>query len=315
MIKTNIAEHIDGMIATRVALGYSPRTYETFKRDFARFAEAKDPEAMSLREELVLDWACIRDGEKPTGHAARIAKVRLLGQYMSAMGVEAYVLPTGMSSRKTDFRPYIFSDGELRSLFSAADNIEENKSMPLRHLELPMLLRLLYYCGLRPGEGRCLELADLNLDSDILTVKHNKMRKPRTIPIAESLADMLGEYMRKLDSLAPESTFVFPGMDGTPRSSRWLKINFRQLWLKAFPSSDAPVRAYDLRHRYASMTLMKWVEEGVNINARLPYLSAYMGHENLSDTAYYIHLLPENLIRSANLDWAHFEALLPEVSL
>lgn len=39
----------------------------------------------------------------------------------------------------------------------------------------------------------------------------------------------------------------------------------------------------------------------------------YMGHTNFSDTAYYIHLLPENLIRSSAIDWAHFSDLIPEV--
>ena len=45
-----------------------------------------------------------------------------------------------------------------------------------------------------------------------------------------------------------------------------------------------------------------------------PFLSTYMGHTHFSDTAYYIHLLPENLIRSAAIDWEHFSDLIPEVN-
>jgi integrase len=71
---------------------------------------------------------------------------------------------------------------------------------------------------------------------------------------------------------------------------------------------------YSLRHRYATTVLMKWLNEGANLNAKLPYLSAYMGHTHFSDTAYYIHLLPENLIRSAAIDWNHFSNLIPEVA-
>jgi hypothetical protein len=58
---------------------------------------------------------------------------------------------------------------------------------------------------------------------------------------------------------------------------------------------------------------MKWLNEGEDINAKLPYLSAYMGHVNFADTAYYIHLLPDNIIRSSNIDWKHFNSLIPEV--
>ena len=35
----------------------------------------------------------------------------------------------------------------------------------------------------------------------------------------------------------------------------------------------------------------------------LPYLSAYMGHSELTSTLYYVHLLPENLRRSEGVDW------------
>jgi hypothetical protein len=46
----------------------------------------------------------------------------------------------------------------------------------------------------------------------------------------------------------------------------------------------------------------------------LAYLRAYMGHENFSSTMYYVHLLPENLIRSAGIDMSAFDKLLPEVA-
>ena len=48
--------------------------------------------------------------------------------------------------------------------------------------------------------------------------------------------------------------------------------------------------------------------------AMLPYLSVYMGHAKLSETAYYIHILPENLIMSPGVDWDALNAILPEVS-
>ena len=52
---------------------------------------------------------------------------------------------------------------------------------------------------------------------------------------------------------------------------------------------------YTLRHNYATRTLMRWVEEGKDIEAWLPYLAAYMGHQKYSSTAWYVHLLPERL--------------------
>jgi integrase len=60
--------------------------------------------------------------------------------------------------------------------------------------------------------------------------------------------------------------------------------------------------------------MMKWLDENADLHAMLPYLSTYMGHTNFSDTAYYIHLLPENLVRSAAVDWDRFSGLIPEVN-
>jgi hypothetical protein len=40
-----------------------------------------------------------------------------------------------------------------------------------------------------------------------------------------------------------------------------------------------------------------------------------MGHEHFSDTAYYIHILPERLLESAGVDWDTLDAAIPEVQI
>lgn len=61
--------------------------------------------------------------------------------------------------------------------------------------------------------------------------------------------------------------------------------------------------AYDLRHNFATQTLMRWIDEGRDVMALMPYLSTYMGHVSLEETLYYIHLLPERLKSSPGIDW------------
>ena len=43
--------------------------------------------------------------------------------------------------------------------------------------------------------------------------------------------------------------------------------------------------------------------------AMLPYLRAYMGHEKFSDTAYYIHILPERLMVSPGVQWDNIDCI------
>ena len=47
----------------------------------------------------------------------------------------------------------------------------------------------------------------------------------------------------------------------------------------------------------------------------LPYLRAHMGHERFADTAYYIHILPENLLCTPSVDWDAIDADVPEVGV
>jgi integrase len=56
-----------------------------------------------------------------------------------------------------------------------------------------------------------------------------------------------------------------------------------------------------------------WMREGKDLMAALPYLSAYMGHAHMSDTYYYIHLVPGQLEAMSGYDFSKYEALLPEV--
>ena len=51
----------------------------------------------------------------------------------------------------------------------------------------------------------------------------------------------------------------------------------------------------DLRHAFARHRLTRWYQEGVDLNAHLPWLSAYMGHDDLLGTETYLTASPELL--------------------
>ena len=43
-------------------------------------------------------------------------------------------------------------------------------------------------------------------------------------------------------------------------------------------------RPHDLRHGFAVQTLLEWYRDGLDVQARLPLLSTYMGHVNPAST-------------------------------
>jgi len=40
-----------------------------------------------------------------------------------------------------------------------------------------------------------------------------------------------------------------------------------------------------------------------------------MGHDDIAETLYYVHLLPENLIKASGIEWAAFDGIVPEVRI
>jgi integrase/recombinase XerD len=71
----------------------------------------------------------------------------------------------------------------------------------------------------------------------------------------------------------------------------------RQIGLRAPGERHGP-RLHDMRHRFASRTLLRWYRAGKDPERRLPLLSAYLGHVHWSDTYWYLSAFPE-LMRQA----------------
>ena len=112
----------------------------------------------------------------------------------------------------------------------------------------------------------------------------------------------------------PEREYFFPGGHGGICSSSAVSANFRNIWISAGLKRDGRIkpRAYDFRHHFACANIMRWSEEGRDVQAMLPYLMRYMGHASLESTYYYIHLIPDYFPQYSSLT-ASSEDLIPEV--
>ena len=176
-----------------------------------------------------------------------------------------------------------------------------------------------YTCGLRPNEGRNLKRNEVDLNTGELRIIETKKHKSRNIVMSDEMNSLAKSYAAVRDAAFPESEFFFPSPSGGPYSAGWMQGKFKRFFALSKP--DVPkdllpsVRVYDLRHRFATAVLNWWLDEKKDLGSRLPYLQTYMGHKDLEATAYYIHLLPENLIKSAGIDWEGMNHLIPRVEL
>jgi integrase len=67
----------------------------------------------------------------------------------------------------------------------------------------------------------------------------------------------------------------------------------------ATPGTRRP-RAHDLRHTFTVATLLDWYRAGVDVQARLPVLSTYLGHVDPKSTYWYLQATPELLALAAD---------------
>jgi integrase/recombinase XerD len=82
-------------------------------------------------------------------------------------------------------------------------------------------------------------------------------------------------------------------------ASAALRRLLRSEGLKPKTGGRVGPRPYDMRHTYAVHRLTEWNRAGLDVHARLPWLSAYMGHNNVLGTEDYLHATPE-LLRLAS---------------
>lgn len=314
------APKIQSALDYRQSIGKAVGTHAFYLRHFDGFCAEHYPEESTLTKEIAWDWVYNPLHKSSKAADYRIKAVRLLGKYLTAMGEDAYVFPDAMSNTKYTLAPYIFADDELQRLFAATDTFPHNSRCPLRHKIIPVVFRLIYTCGLRPNEGRELKRANVNLDTGEILITNTKHQKERLLPMSDDILAMCRDYARWLDAEGPaNSEYFFPAQRGNCYCKGQFSIFFRQCWQMANPNIPPddlpPVRIYDLRHRFASAVLNRWIDEKRNLYAMLPYLRAYMGHAALSATAYYIHLLPENLSKSDGINWTVLESVIPEVDV
>lgn len=308
-------EKITGFLDYRVARGFKRETYIRHFIRFDRWCMVKHPDQIEFTRELVHDWI---DDDAASNYdiAHRVAAMRQFGRYLCALGKDAYVLPEKYAPLKSRATAYLFTDSELTALFAAIDLLPPTKKEPFLDEIAPTLFRLIYTCGLRPNEGRELLLENINFDTGEVLITHTKRNKERFVVMSDDMLAFACKYELRRRIFGNGNPYFFPSASGEAMTTETVYSAFNKAWSHADLSGKYPgkVRVYDLRHRFASACLNRWLDNGENLMAMLPFLREYMGHKNLSETAYYVHVLPENIIKSSAIDWDKFNAMFPEVA-
>lgn len=293
MTDRSLQQHADDFVAYKRSLGYIYDGQANFLNNYVRFAE-RHPSIPCIPTKEVTDEYMGWISSSSATLYGTVSVLREFSRYLRMRGFEAYVIPPKTVRQPVAEDPYFFMPEEVEAFFGELDKIKPNKSFKGRDLVFPALFRLLYCCGLRCKEARTLECSNVHSEDRYIDIMQSKGPKSRRIFISDELAEYLDEYDMKIRILFPDRKYYFPHGDKCYESCA-VSTNFRRFWMKAFPDFEMKTRprAYDFRHHFAWTNLNRWAAEGLDLNAMLPYLMRYMGHQSVRETLYYFHFVPE----------------------
>lgn len=304
-----LREAFEQMMLYREAVGYATETYRSSVPPFIDYCARNYADGQVITRQILDGWLTFYP-YTANSKAVFVSLIREYTKYLHFLGRDDFIPDEDYSTKRIAFIPYFFTDEELCRLFSAFDSCTGatcgKRYFP--EMVLPVYSRLLFCCGMRPQEPPALLCGDVNLSTGDIYIRQSKRHKDRHILISD---DML-ELCRRYDSLAGKRYWFFQKWDGSPYSTSWYNQVWRRIWKKVGPVGRGTARPYDLRHAFASRNIIRWMEAGKDVMELLPYLSAYMGHAELTATLYYVHMLPEKLRGSAGIDWEQLSLIYGE---
>jgi len=291
-------------LSLRRGLGFKLREAGKGLHDFVTFMEQRHADYVT--HELALAWAQQASNVQPACWAQRLSFVRGFARHRSATDPRTQIPPPGLLPfQPKRARPYLYSDDEIRRLLGAA------LKMPCRYERGALrpwiyhgLFGLLSVSGLRLGEARNLQLQDVDLEAAVLTIRGTKFGKSRLVPLHDSTCNVLADYIARRNrhwEARAVSSYLFVSSSGHRLDGGDIHRTFyalsRQIGLRGVSDSHGP-RLHDMRHAFATNTLVRWYQSDQDPQCRLPILSAYLGHVHVEDTQWYLSSSPE-LMREA----------------
>lgn len=276
------------------ALGNKYERAESVLSQFDRFLCANFPDLSvnSIPSQAIEEWELRRPHEKSKTHSNRSLCVRKFCEYAFAHGHDVFV-SHGKCAYKdiAEFLPYIYSRDEIRRFFRAADNRKYETRLGESELFYPTLFRVLYSCGLRASEALLLMINDVDIENRAFIVRDTKFGKTRAVPFNNELSENLLKYDKSL--MRRSKDYFFESPFGGRYSKASVQKMFRNILYEAdidYLGRDKGPRIHDFRHTFAVRCLENWFNSGNNIQAKLPILSAYLGHADLRGTQRYLRL-------------------------
>jgi integrase/recombinase XerD len=303
---SELRELMGSYLATRRALGFKLTAPGKTLDAFVSWMDERGES--TIRRDLATTW--VSQFTRRTV-SERLNHIRQFAEHVAWFDPDTEVpLVDGNPYGSHRSRPLIFTDEQIDALLVAAGKLTPT----VRAASWQTLLGLLAVTGLRISEARHLDDADITADESgqggWVRVADTKFGKSRLVPLHQSTMTAIGRYQRLRDATfpAPKTTAVFVARRGTRIARSTAGQTFQEIramaGLAGGPTAPA-ARLHDLRHSFATNTLIGHIRAGGDVDAMMPVLSAWLGHVSPDSTYWYLSNTPELAAALAERIQAH----------
>ena len=263
----------------------SPRTLKAYRRALAAFqAESKTPwkkcTANDFRDYL---FAIMKRGQARSYVRLQFSGLRTFYRFLAERKGLRRDPVRELQLPKIDKKlPLVLTRQQVEELLAAPLKIAKNRAapvwMPLRDIAI---MELFYSSGLRLSELAALDVADVDLYTELVRV-FGKGRKERICPVGFPALEAVSRY-RAAANVHSGPLFINKSRRRISPRSIWLILK-RYLRHTSIPISISP---HKLRHSFATHML----DRGADLRS----VQALLGHVSLSTTQIYTHVTVERL--------------------
>jgi integrase len=302
--KSFLTPQLQQYLIYRHNLGYSMKPSLSHLKTFDRYLMRKQAGQVLLQPSFFMGMQA--DLKIETRSVNRIlSSVRVFFNYLVRTGVYSQnPLKDTPYLPENDIMPYIFSPEQVNLLLAAVSNQirKVSKRKYLKDLSGYMAIVLLARCGLRIGEPLRLKLNDYRFDDKTLYIEKTKFKKDRLIPLPQSVAIELENYLAVRHCLLADvnNKYLLANSTGRGLNDNRVRTVFhravsdiglaqtRQIIGNVNISCPTP---HSLRHAFAVNTLNRVKKRGGSAQNALPVLAAYMGHSEYKHTIKYLKFI------------------------
>ena len=320
MFKCKFGDKIQNFIEQKINAGALYESNKYLLKEFDRFVCRHFNDSTTITRDCFEEWIASKPFLKNSSINRRVPVLRQLGLYLVNFFPETYIIPFGCSLKCIKYQVHLITKKELKAFFDGVTvYCKEIMSRQWQHqiLEIPVVFRMLYACGMRSHEVLRLQCDDVNLETGKVIIRESKSHKMRVIYMHPQLTALCRDYDQHIEVLCQTRKVFFCNCEGLQWSHGIIGRWFHNIW-DGLPESKEqkgnPFTPHSFRHNFALTVLNRWYREGKDLNVMLPYLAEYMGHSDLEALNYYLHLTEdfspdiEKAMSTTN------EFVLPEVS-